>query len=90
MTPPTAMDFQQAALTIFGATVAYALYSRYRNSAVRDVPGPKNPSWICGISGSPHTLNVIISQILGQDTNGTGDAKRRTPLRSAFWKNTGP
>lgn len=44
------MEFQQAALAVCGATVSYALYERYRNSTIRDVPGPKNPSWIHGIS----------------------------------------
>jgi len=33
---------------ICGATAAYTLYERYRNLAIRDVPGPKNPSWIHG------------------------------------------
>ncbi|KAF9645980.1 cytochrome P450 [Thelephora ganbajun] len=42
------MDFQQAAILTCGATVAYALYGRYRYLTIRDVPGPKNPSWIHG------------------------------------------
>jgi len=47
------MDVQQATLAICGATAAYVLYQRYRSLAIRDVPGPKNPSWIHGISKSP-------------------------------------
>ena len=84
------MDFQQAVLTICGAAVAYVLYGRYRNSAIRDVPGPKNPSWIYGISGSRHMPNDTNSQVLEQDTYGTGNAKKRELLRDAFWKNMGP
>jgi len=84
------MDFQQTVLTICGAAVAYALYKRYRNFVIRDVPGPKNPSWIYGISGPPHMLNDPNSQVLEQDTYGTGEAKRRELLRDAFWKNTEP
>ena len=56
--PPThpAMDLQQAALAICGATVVYIWYRRYHTLSISDVPGPKNPSWIYGISTSPTTL----------------------------------
>jgi len=83
------MDFQQAALAICGVTVAYVLYGRYRNLTIRDVPGPKNPSWIYGISGA-RTMNDTISPVLEQDTNGTGKAERGLTLRRAFSKNTEP
>lgn len=42
------MDPQQTALVICGAAVIYVWYRRHRNSSIRDVPGPKNPSWIYG------------------------------------------
>ena len=47
------MDLQQAALLICGATAAYIWYKRHRTFSISDVPGPKNPSWICGTSASP-------------------------------------
>ena len=61
------MDSQQAALAICGATVAYALYQRYRNSAIRDVPGPESPSWIHGISRS-HACRMTLPHVY----SGTG------------------
>ncbi|KAF9779010.1 cytochrome P450 [Thelephora terrestris] len=42
------MDSWQAALAICGATVTYIWYKRHRTFSIRDVPGPKNPSWIYG------------------------------------------
>jgi len=42
------MDSQQVALATCAATLAYVLYRRYRNLTVKDIPGPKNPSWIYG------------------------------------------
>jgi hypothetical protein len=42
------MDSRQAALAICGATVTYIWYKRHRTFSIRDVPGPKNPSWIYG------------------------------------------
>ena len=77
------MDFQQAVLAFCGTAVAYILYQRYRDLTIRDVPGPKNPSWVHGIFGS-HTLFDSISLELEQDTNGTGNAERRTRSKSAF------
>src|ERR1700753_2175017 len=47
------MDFQQAALTICAAAAAYIYYKRYQDFTISDVPGPKNPSWIFGISWPP-------------------------------------
>jgi len=82
------MDFQQTALAACGAAVAYVLYRRYRNLAIKDVPGPKNPSWIHGISGS-HTLRDTISPILEQVINGIGNTERRVQSKRAFWKNMG-
>ena len=50
------MDFQQAALVTCLALVAYVWYKLYRTSAIRDVPGPKNPSWVYGsIPPPPYT-----------------------------------
>lgn len=46
------MDFQQAALTICAAAVAYVWYKRHWACTISDIPGPKNPSWIFGISTS--------------------------------------
>jgi len=83
------MDFQQAALTICGVTVAYVLYRRYRNLTIRDIPGPKNPSWIYGISGT-HTMNDTISPVLEQDIYGTGNAERGPTPTRAFSKNMEP
>jgi hypothetical protein len=60
------MDFQQAALAICGTTAVYIWYKRSRISAISDVPGPKNPSWIYGISVSPTLANDITSQIPGR------------------------
>jgi len=77
------MDLQQAALTICGVTVAYVLYRRYRDFTIRDILGPKNPSWIYGISWAHDT----ISPILEQDTNGTGKAERGPAPTRAFSKN---
>jgi hypothetical protein len=57
---PARMTFQQTVLAICGATVVYALYKRCRTSSISDVPGPKNPSWIYGISRSP-TQSMTLS-----------------------------
>jgi hypothetical protein len=47
------MDFQQTALTVCGATVAYmvayAFYKRYRTTSISDIQGPECPSWIYGM-----------------------------------------
>jgi len=82
------MDFQRTALAVCGAVVTYVSYQRYRNLTIRDVPAPKNPSWIHGISG-PHTLYDTISPVPEQVINGTGNAERGTRSKKAFWKNTG-
>ena len=47
------MDFQQTALATCGAIVAFVWYKLYRNFTISDVRGPKNPSWVYGISVSP-------------------------------------
>ena len=45
-----AMEYQLAALAACAAVFAYVLLRRGRKlSAVRDVPGPVNPSWIFGM-----------------------------------------
>jgi len=80
------MDFQRMALAVCGAVAAYVLYRRYRNPTIRDIPGPKNPSWIHGISVS-HTLQDTVSLILKQDIDGTGIAERGMQSKGAFWKN---
>ena len=47
------MDFQLATLVLSGAVaVTYIWYARCRASSIGDVPGPKNPSWMYGISRS--------------------------------------
>jgi len=82
------MDFQRMALAICGAVAAYVLYRRYRNPTIRDIPGPKNPSWIHGISVS-YTLQDTVSPILEQVINGIGNTERRVQSKRAFWKNMG-
>lgn len=86
-THPPGMDSQHAALAICGATAAYVWYRWYRTSSIGDVPGPKNPSWIYGISTSQQGRDII-SQIPEQDINGGGILKKRVSLRRTFSTNT--
>ena len=51
--PPPTMDSQLATLMICATAAAYIYYKRYQNTAISDVPGPKNPSRIFGISHPP-------------------------------------
>ena len=85
------MDFQQAALTICGATVVFVLYKRYRALSISDIPGPANPSWIYGISLCPLCVfDETISHVLEQGTAGGGNAENWVYLKRVSWKNTEP
>jgi hypothetical protein len=79
------MDSQHAAFLIFGVTVAYIWYKRHRASSISDLPGPKNPSWIHGIS--PPRINEIISRISEQDSYGGGNVRKRVSLSREFLRN---
>lgn len=90
-TPSThpAMDLPQVTLIICGATAIYIWYKRYYAVSISDVPGPKNPSWICGIyiSNKPRGHHLTDS---GQDIGGGGSLKNLARSRGDFWNNTEP
>lgn len=46
------MDLQQAALAVCSAAALFVWYKRHRAISIKDIPGPKNPSWIHGHSWS--------------------------------------
>jgi hypothetical protein len=84
------MDPQQAALAICGVTAAYILYKRYRAFAISDIPGPKNPSWVYGISSAFRTNRWHLLTGPEQGTRGGGSLRSSTSSRRVFWKNTAP
>lgn len=79
-----AMDLQRAALAICGAMAVYIWYKRYCALSISDVPGPKNPSWIHGISAPLTKSNAIILRTPGQDINGGGNVKKPVSSRRNF------
>ncbi|KAF9780802.1 cytochrome P450 [Thelephora terrestris] len=54
------MDLEKIALMFCGATVAFIWYKRLRAFAIRDVPGPRNPSWIYGHAWSWISSKAIV------------------------------
>ena len=56
------MQYQLGALATCTAIFVYVFLRRYRKpSAIRDVPGPANPSWIFGMSPAFHLFLQVYS-----------------------------
>lgn len=70
------MDLRQVALAVCSATAVYVWYKRYYTLPISDVPGPKNPSWIYGISIPPTKSSSFNSWTPEQDTGGGGNVKK--------------
>lgn len=70
-------DLRQAALAVAAASTIYALYRRYSQPSLKDIPGPPNPSWVHGRPGDPASLSILLNPIL-KDMSGIG--RFRTPV----------
>jgi len=73
------MQYQLGALATCTAIFVYVFLRRYRKpSAIRDVPGPANPSWIFGTSPAFHLLlqPITLNVKNPKDTNGISCPKK--------------
>ena len=57
------MDSQHVALAICATAAAYFLFKRRYSSSISDVPGPKNPSWVYGISASKQNNQLCLTNL---------------------------
>jgi hypothetical protein len=81
-------DLQQTVAAVATASVIYVLYRRYNRPSLKDIPGPPNPSWVCGkLEDLFAPLFTLLNAIL-KATNGIGGTRRPVSLKSISWRTT--